>query len=162
MPAATAATVHTARCRLAPRNQAYLDELFGAIWEDHFSDVPRRQVRVEFGRRARTRLGSISLDPRDRRCSLIRVNGLFREPFIPEFIIKATLVHEISHYAHGFNSPLARKFKHPHSGGVMRAEFRERGLEALYLQQKEWLRENWPAIVKEHFAHARRRPYWFI
>lgn len=146
------------------RDQQFLEELFAQVWREHFSDVPRRSVRVEYGRRARTRLGSISLDPKDRRNSLIRVNGLFREMFIPEFIIKATLVHEISHYAHGFNSPLERRFRHPHSGGVMRAEFRERGLEELYIQQKDWLKGNWPRIVQDNFSPRRRIkwPYWYV
>jgi hypothetical protein len=109
-------------------------------------------VRIEFGRRAKRQLGSIRLDRQDPTVSIITMNGLFRDPAIPEFIVTATLVHELTHYAHGFNSPLARKHAHPHAGGVMRAEYAERGLESLYVRQKRWLKANWQGIVAANFA----------
>ena len=56
----------------------------------------------------------------------------FRDPAIPEQIISATLVHELCHYAHGFSSPLPRKYSSPHAGGVILRRNEKRGLEALY------------------------------
>lgn len=154
------------------RDDKWLHQLLDDVWDEHFADVPQENiVRVIYGRKARTRLGSIRVDPSDHSVSIITMNGLFRYPEIPEFVVKATLVHELSHYAHGFNSPLEQKHKHPHSGGVMRAEFAERGLEQLYLDQKKWLKDNWLKIVEQYFGSAvsRRRvvrrtipkPFWF-
>lgn len=157
------------------RDDAWLQELLDTTWDTHFSDVPQQNdVRIVFGRRAKRRLGSISLDPMDPTISVITMNGLFRSPEVPEFVVVATLVHELTHYAHGFNSPLARAQEHPHAGGVMRREYAERGLLDLYLAQKRWLKTNWPAfIARELGAPAPRavkpptrsvkipRPFWF-
>lgn len=143
------------------RDEAWLHGLLDEIWDTHFSDVPQDNiVRVVYGRRAKTRLGSIKMDPKDRSVSVITMNSLFKDPEIPEFVIRATLVHEMSHYAHGFNSPLEQKHQHPHSGGVMKAEFAERGLEDLYKQQRKWLKDNWRKVIEKHFgpiALMRRR-----
>ncbi len=149
------------------RDQAWLENLFNSIWDDYFNDVPYdHKLVVQFGRKAKTRLGSIRLGAKGE--SIITVNGLFKDSQIPEIVVKATIVHELSHYAHGFNSPLSQKFRYPHAGGVMRAEFRERGLEELYVQQKRWLKDNWRQIVETNFVPRRRssrskvpKPFWF-
>lgn len=157
------------------RDEKWLMQLLDDIWDQHFSDVPQTNiVRIIFGRRAKNRLGSIRVDPQDREVSIITINGLFRDEVIPEAIIKATIVHELSHYAHGFNSPLQQKFRHPHAGGVMRREFKERGLEDLYLEQRKWLKEHWPGFVQRNWGSpslSRSRavkktskipkPFWF-
>ncbi|HSH31339.1 MAG TPA: hypothetical protein VK963_01595 [Candidatus Saccharimonadales bacterium] len=158
------------------RDQAWLHQLLDETWDRHFSDVPQNNiVRVLFGRRAKNRLGSIKLDSREPDISIITLNGLFRDEAIPSFVVKATLVHELSHYAHGFNSPIEQKFRHPHAGGIMREEFRERGLEQLYLDQRHWLKHNWRRVVEHNFTAGvtksyvkpKRgikvpRPFWFI
>ncbi len=142
-----------ASAKPAPRDEFWLQQLLDDTWDRYFADVPQDNiVRIEFGRRAKRQLGSIRLDRKDPTVSIITMNGLFRDPAIPEFIVFATLVHELSHYAHGFNSPLARKHAHPHAGGVMRAEYAERGLESLYVRQKRWLKDNWQGIVTANFA----------
>jgi hypothetical protein len=156
------------------RDEAWLQQVLDKIWDNYFEDVPQvNDVRIAFGRRAKRRLGSISLDSVDRKTSLITMNGLFRSTDIPEFVVEATIVHELTHYAHGFNSPLEQAQAHPHAGGVMRREFSERGLLELYLLQKRWLKENWPALVAREFGPKRARrpstvnmkvpkPFWFI
>jgi hypothetical protein len=157
------------------RDDAWLQGVLDKIWDNYFADVPQvNDVRINFGRRAKRRLGSISLDPADRKTSLIIMNGIFRDPGIPEFVIEATIVHELTHYAHGFNSPLEQAQAHPHAGGVMRREFDERGLLELYQIQKRWLKDNWPAVIAREFAPKPRRstggtakmkvpkPFWFI
>ncbi|MBA3679016.1 hypothetical protein H0W80_02405 [Candidatus Saccharibacteria bacterium] len=70
---------------------------------------------------------------------------------VPEFVVIATIVHEMTHYAHGFNSPHRQKQRHPHSGGVIKKEFAERGLENLYIDQQKWLKDNWITIVQRYF-----------
>jgi hypothetical protein len=157
------------------RDDSWLQQVLDKIWDNYFADVPQQNdVRIVFGRRAKRRLGSISFDPNDRTTSVITINGVFKKSTIPEYIIEATIVHELTHYAHGFNSPLSKAQAHPHAGGVMRREFAERGLLELYLQQKQWLKMNWLDVVAQEFAVQKRKrtqstqhlkipkPFWFI
>ncbi len=158
------------------RDDKWLYELLDNTWDQHFADVVQdNDVRIVFGRRTKNRLGSIRVDPKDTSISIITMNGLFRDQRVPEFIVKATLVHELCHYAHGFNSPIQQKYQHPHAGGVMRREFAERGLEQLYKDQRKWLKENWRNVVdstlpkrtvsiKRAVKTTTRvpKPFWFI
>lgn len=157
------------------RDDAWLQMILDKIWDNYFPEVVQENdVRITFGRRAKRRLGSITLDPVDRKTSLITMNGIFKRDDIPEFVVEATIFHELTHYAHGFNSPLEQAQAHPHAGGVMRREYAERGLLELYLQQKRWLKFHWPEIVAEEFGLVRRsprvntakmklpKPFWFI
>ena len=133
------------------RDQEWLENLLADIWYQHFSDVPQENdVRIVWGKRAKRRLGSISLDPGDRRTSIIRVNRIFQDLEVPEMVIRATIFHELTHYAHGFNSPLEQKQRHPHSGGVIRKEFAERGQEKMYILQQKWLKQHWIEVLKKH------------
>ena len=153
------------------RNQRWLESTLDYIWNAHFEDVPRdNNVEIIFGKKAKRRLGSIGLDKEDPNTSIIRINPIFKDLEVPEFVIVATIVHEMTHYAHGFNSPLEQKQQHPHRGGVIRREFAERGLEYMYIEQNKWLKENWPAILDKYFeptAYRRRNqpvklklPWW--
>jgi hypothetical protein len=156
------------------RDDIWLQLILDKIWDNYFNDVPQvNDVRIVFGMRAKRRLGSISLDPGSSQISLIVINGIFKRMDIPEFVVEATIFHELTHYAHGFNSPLARAQKHPHAGGVMRKEFAERGLLELYLLQKKWLKQNWPMILNDEFTQKPKalvrapvkiklpKPFWF-
>jgi len=156
------------------RDDTWLHQLLDDTWDRYFSDIPQDNiVRIRFGRRAKTRLGSISIDRQEPDVSVITMNGLFRDPAIPEFVVQATLVHELSHYAHGFNSPIERTKRHPHAGGVMKREFTERGALELYLRQKRWLKTNWQGIILQNYSSktAQSRvvskttkipnPFWF-
>lgn len=135
---------------IGERTDEWLNQFTEDIWQNYFQDVERKlPLLIRFGRRAYSRLGSLSLDEKNN-LAILRVTGLFKEPDIPEMIIKATVVHELCHYAHGFHSGLERKHKHPHAGGVIRKEFAERGLEDLYIKQKDWLNSNWLRVVKKH------------
>lgn len=140
------------------RDEAWLQQLLDTTWDTYFADVPQdNDVRIIFGRRAKRRLGSIMLDPEERKTSIITMNGIFRSTEIPEYVVLATLVHELTHYAQGFNSPLAQAQTHPHAGGVMKREFTERGLLWLYRDQRKWLKEHWPTILAKEFP-SRRKP----
>lgn len=134
------------------RDQEWLENLLADVWYRDFEDVPQtNSVIIKWGRKAKRRLGSISQDPTDRETSIITINNLFQDLFVPEYVIRATIVHEMTHYAHGFNSPLQQKQRHPHSGGVILREFKERGLEDLYRQQKSWLKQNWQTVIDQNF-----------
>ena len=158
------------------RDNNWLQYLLDEIWDEYFSEVDQNNiVRIEYGRKAKRRLGSIRIDPSDMETSIITINRIFSQEEIPEYVVRATIVHELSHYAHGFNSPLVQKKNHPHAGGVMKREFAERGLLELYLKQKSWLRQHWPEVVARNFT-ARTitrksvlkkrlqipKPFWFI
>jgi hypothetical protein len=158
------------------RDDKWLHQLLDSTWDAHFSDVPQNNiVKIRWGRRAKNRLGSIMLDPKDRDISIITLNSLFKDPEIPEFVIKATLVHELCHYAHGFNSPSDQKYQHPHAGGVIKREYAERGLLELYLEQRRWLKFNWRGVVEKKLpkrvSTTKRavkntisvpKPFWFV
>ena len=125
------------------RNQKWLQNLLEEMWEKYFSDVePLNQVEVKFSRVAKTRLGSIRMK-RDKKSSVILINGLFQDPLIPRQVVEGVLAHEIVHYVHGFSSPLKQKFRHPHRGGVVKKEMFARGLEHQYRVEKQWTKANW-------------------
>jgi len=160
---------------MSKRDEAWLQGILDKIWDNYFPEVQQvNDVRIVFGRRTKRRLGSISLHPSDCKTSVITMNGLFRREDVPEFVVEATIFHELTHYAHGFNSPLEQAQEHPHAGGVMRREFVERGLLELYLQQKRWLKANWLDVLTQEFPAKPRagvrktartiaiKPFWFI
>jgi len=153
------------------RDDNWLHARLDYIWDTYFADVQQDNiVRIVWGRKAKTRLGSIRLDAQDPTITIITINRLYQDEYVPEFVVDATIVHELSHYAHGFNSPHARTKQHPHAGGVMAREFAERGLTDMYKAQKMWLKDNWSDYVSQHFGppKPRRRssvvpfPKWFI
>lgn len=134
------------------RDQEWLENLLADIWYKHFFDIPQHNdVLIRYGRKAKRRLGSISKHTDNDKISVITVNRLFADTKVPEIVVRATIFHEMIHYAHGFNSPLERKQRHPHSGGVIKREFAERDQEELYLKQKKWLKENWLDFIEEYF-----------
>ncbi len=137
----------------AQRDQEWLENMLADIWYKHFLDVEQSNtVKIRYGRKAKRRLGSISLDRLDGETSIITINPLYQDENVPEYVVKATIVHEMTHYAHGFNSPHQQKQRHPHSGGVIRKEFAERGLEDMYIKQQKWLKEHWLGIVEKYFG----------
>lgn len=139
------------------RSNQYLNEQLSGLLSGPFSDMPiSNQLTIHFGRRARWRFGSIKMR-RDQSVSEITINGVFKQERIPEKIILATIAHELCHYAHGFSSPLPRKYKHPHQGGVIRKEMQKRGLGQLFLFEKTWTKTHWRAIVRQEFPQTRRR-----
>lgn len=128
------------------RTNNFLEKLLTAIWADFFYDVPRlNQVIIKFGPRAKKRLGSIRrINLCDRGFdTLILINGYFRNNEIPEYVISATIAHEICHYLHGFSSPLPKLSKYPHKGGLVEIELKHRNLSRLLEKEKKWLNKNW-------------------
>jgi len=147
------------------RNQEWLENRFEYIYRRYFADLeaPNR-IEIKWGHRSRRQLGAIkkerpqSLADHFKRdfTTIIVINSLFRDKKIPVFIIDAVIAHEMSHYAHGFNSPLPQRHHHPHKGGVIRKELANRDLSALEKRQKKWLKENWQKYLDENFPSHRR------
>ncbi|MDD3481019.1 MAG: hypothetical protein PHW75_02225 [Patescibacteria group bacterium] len=147
------------------RDDKWLFQILDEVWDKYFLDVPQdNDVRIVWGRKARTRLGSIKEESivaekgnKMHPATIITINSLFKDEAIPEYVVTATVAHELAHYAHGFSSPLEQKFDKPHAGGVIHQELARRGLGSLEKRQKKWLRENWREYIIKHFPPKRRR-----
>lgn len=149
------------------RDNKYLENLLYEIWEEYFSDVPRKNfVLIKFGKYSKRQLGSIKransstrikslvqkykdlMDIQDEKSlSVITLTRHFQDNEIPEYVIVSTIAHELCHYTHGFNSPLPKQFKHPHQGGIVNKEMDNRGLRESRLNTKHWLKENWSQFI---------------
>ncbi|HBG81944.1 TPA: hypothetical protein DDW69_03855 [candidate division CPR2 bacterium] len=131
------------------RDNRWLELKLQDIWNRYFLDIEKlNDVKIRFGRKARTRLGSIK--KQDDGSTLITINSLLKIGEVPEFVIQGTIAHELVHYAHGFSSPHLKRFDHPHKGGVVGKEMATRGLEDILILQKRWLKENWKNFLDSH------------
>ncbi len=149
------------------RDNKYLENLLYDLWENNFCDIPRLNlVAIKYGKHSKRQLGSIRLI-KDRNIferyikrykldknifdnesvSLINITRYFMYDYVPENVVKATIAHELCHYTHGFSSPLEKKFKYPHQGGVVRKELKNRGLYDIYIYSKRWLKDNWISVI---------------
>lgn len=123
------------------RNNEWLLERLGFLWQKYFSDTPQKnEVYVGFGRSSKYRFGSIRLRLSDN-STHIRINGLFRKISVPVEIIDHTLAHELVHYSHGFSSLQPRLHRYPHRGGVIDKELNSRGLEHLVSFYHTWVKQ---------------------
>lgn len=152
---------------LESRDNKWLEDKMFEIWEDYFNDIPRKNlVVIKFGRRSKSQLGCIRWADKksrgvgkilkirsgvddDSRVTIITITSLFKDSRVPEEVVKATIAHEMIHYAHGFHSPLKKLYKHPHKGGLIRKEMEKRGMYNLWKISKKWLKENWRSYVKK-------------
>ncbi|EKD47767.1 MAG: hypothetical protein ACD_65C00296G0004 [uncultured bacterium] len=132
------------------RDNKWLSDLLSDLWDRYFFDVEKGNIlEVKFSRVARTRLGSIRMT-RDKRKSVVLINGVFKDPLIPAEVVEAVLAHELVHYVHGFCSPLKRQYRHPHRGGVVRNEMIRRGLVHQYRVEKAWTKKSFREIARTH------------
>ncbi len=147
------------------RDDTWLFQKLDEIWDGHFSDIPQHNdVIIKFGRKARQRLGSIKQETKSirdlankNRKTIITINGLFKDPNVPEYVITATIAHEMCHYAHGFSSPLDQRFENPHQGGIVTKEMKVRGFAKALQLQKKWLKEVWPRYLEENMPARQTR-----
>lgn len=123
-----------------PRNlTVYLD----TIWQRYFADIPRvNEVQIAYGQPWKSRLGLIRLSL-DNAISFIGINALLQHEQVPEYVLITTIAHELTHYAHGFGSPLPRLYKHPHANNVVNRELEQRGLGVYVQQSDEWIDKHW-------------------
>ncbi|OGD67815.1 hypothetical protein A3F08_01470 [Candidatus Berkelbacteria bacterium RIFCSPHIGHO2_12_FULL_36_9] len=134
------------------RDNKWLRERLKYLYQRYFSDVPIiNRITIKFGRSVRTRLGSIKPGRKlGTQHSIITMNGYFQDPNIPEFVVDGVIAHEFMHYAHGFASPHEQAFKHPHKGGLVNWDLKERGLEDILKLEKKWLKANWRNYILNH------------
>ncbi|MBI2953521.1 MAG: hypothetical protein HYY30_04345 [Chloroflexi bacterium] len=125
------------------RDNEWLNAKLDFLWNTYFSDVARvNHVKIEFGKRWKGRLGMITLSASGS-TTYIAVNSLLRSRQAPYFVPTITVAHELVHYAHGFGSPLPRRYAHPHQGGVVAKDLAERGLGNEHRLYRKWLAEHW-------------------
>lgn len=140
------------------RSNQYLLDRLSLIWKKYFPDVPvKNQVLIGFGRKAQRRLGSIrriNIKKRNNFDTLILMNGHFKNLAIPEFVIDATIAHELAHYAQGFSSPLPRLSRFPHRGGSVDGELKKRKLNWLVKKELNWLNQNWDDFLEGKIKEA--------
>jgi len=149
------------------RDNKYLENLLYNLWENNFCDVARLNlVAIKYGKHSKRQLGSIRLikdrDTFDRyikrynlnkdvfenkTVSLINITRYFAYDYVPEYVIRATIAHELCHYTHGFSSPLEKRYKYPHQGSIIKKELKDRGLIDIYVDSKKWLKDNWISVI---------------
>lgn len=134
------------------RDNYYLRERLRFLWDKYFFDIPEAgSVTIQFSKKANKRLGSIREDKKmGQSLTQILINGRFANCLVPEYVIDATILHELSHYAHGFGSSLPRLSPFPHRGGAVDREMNKRGLGPLLATEKNWLDKNWFKLISEH------------
>ncbi len=129
----------------------YLDN----IWQHYFSDVPCvNEVQIAYCQPWKLRLGLIRLSL-DTRISFIGINALLQHEQVPEYVLLTTIAHELTHYAHGFGSPLPRLYAHPHANNTVNRELERRGLGEDAHRCDEWVDKYWFA-----FYYKQREAGW--
>ena len=140
------------------RNNAWLAARLQKLHQEYFPDVGlENKIVVKFGRKSRTRFGSIIAHKEPGEAlpvTYITINSLFRHQIVPEYVIDATLVHEFTHYTHGFHSPRRQLHRHPHKGGIVTLEMKNRGAHHPYLEQKKWIKQEYRAFLASHYAKS--------
>lgn len=125
------------------RDDLWLCRELRYLWSVFFRDVPHANtVEITFAGYWKTRVGLITLSLNGRK-SLIKINGYLRLPEVPDYVVTATIAHELVHYSHGFGSPLAQRYPYPHRGGIVTRELIRRGLGFEHNWSGKWLKENW-------------------
>jgi len=150
------------------RNNSFLEDMLYDLWDNHFCDIPRKNlVVIKFGKYSKRQLGSIKLArdgtrikgllkkklddydiQDDKSITVITITSYYKNECIPEYVIRATVAHELCHYAHGFSSPLEKRFLNPHQGNIIKKELMKRDLIEEQNQADAWLKENWIAMVR--------------
>ncbi|MDD5178401.1 MAG: hypothetical protein PHT54_03945 [Candidatus Nanoarchaeia archaeon] len=141
------------------RDNSFLAERLDQIWKLLFPELERKNnVLIRFKGNWRNKFGHIKLlKSKD---TEIAINGFFKNEVIPEYIIDLTIAHELIHYMHGFNSPHEKKYRHPHQGNIVNKELVKRGFGEMLRKEKEFIKNDWPGMVKENFP--RRRSFRFF
>ena len=124
------------------RDNEWLNQRLDNIWNLLFHDIERaNKVSAKFKGRWKNKFGHIRMQ-KDKSSEIV-VNSLFRYDVIPEYIIDVTIAHELVHYSHGFNSPLEKKYKHPHKGGIVKKELINRGFGSMIRVEKNFVKNKW-------------------
>ena len=108
-------------------------------------------IHVKWGRKAKRVLGSVKLL---RGISIITLSSYLRDYFIPEYVIREVMLHEMIHIKTGFGSTLEKRYQHAHRGGVIRKEMKNVGQEKLFDEADKWIKVNWAKYIR---SRARRK-----
>ncbi|MBN1618504.1 hypothetical protein JW887_04125 [Candidatus Dojkabacteria bacterium] len=157
------------------RTNAWLEYQMFEIWENHFADVPRKNlVIIKFGKSSKRQLGSIkwakdntgikSIMKKksmqalhkiqdDKRITVITITKHFQSLEVPDYVVQSTIAHEMCHYTHGFNSPLNQLYDFPHQGGIIHRELTKRGLGLIHTKAKRWIKTNWVNFIKKNLLY---------
>ena len=135
-----------------PRDSKWLKHRLQEFKNHYFPDLTiSNNLIIKFGRPTKTRLGSIKHGRRrDNPNTIITINGHFQDQQIPDFVIDATIMHELTHYAQGWFSPHPQKYRHPHLGSVVKNELTERGLDDILILSRRWLKKNWRDYIRRN------------
>ncbi|MBT3690877.1 hypothetical protein HOG16_01375 [Candidatus Woesearchaeota archaeon] len=134
------------------RSDLWLQLRLEKIWNVLMPEVKRlNSVNIKFKGNWKTKFGHIKKQ-KDGSTEIV-INNLFRNEQVPEFIIDTTIAHELIHYMHGFHSPLPKQFIHPHQGGIVDRELKNRGFGFLLKLEKDWIKNKWwttfPSLKEE-------------
>lgn len=142
------------------RDEEWLAERLNQIWQLLFPEIERKNnVIIRFKGKWKNKFGHIKrLKNQD---TEIVINSLFKNELVPEYIIDTTIAHELTHYSHGFQSPLPRKYKHPHAGGIVRRELLKRGFGHMVAKERGFVKKEWPRTFKQLHPNAKPRRKFF-
>ncbi|MBS3146105.1 hypothetical protein J4471_00220 [Candidatus Woesearchaeota archaeon] len=137
------------------RNNLWLGRRLEQIWELLFQDTQRKNnVIIKFKGKWKNKFGHIkTLKNKD---TEIAVNSLFQSSLVPEYIIDLTIAHELIHYSHGFHSPLPKLYSHPHKGGIVTKELKQRGFANQLSLEKNFIKNEWPKMHQELTKYNRK------
>ena len=129
------------------RDDDWLKNRLLEIWQLRFIDIPMlNEVKIRFKGKWKTKFGHIKMK---NNITEIVINSLFKHEDVPQYIVDLTIAHELIHYAHGFQSPLEKKFNYPHQGGIVKKELKKRGFRDTLLLERKIFRKEWPDIYKK-------------
>ena len=129
------------------RDNNWLRNRMLEIWQLRFMDVPMlNEVKIKFKGKWKLKFGHIRMK---NNITEIVINSLFKHEDVPQYIVDLTIAHELVHYSHGFQSPLERRFRYPHQGGIVRKELKKRGFKDPLQLERKVFRKEWPEMYKK-------------
>ena len=132
-------------------SDSFLTKKTAQLCREYF---PQKQISnllvVRWGKAWQTKLGHIKPYQQNTQFgSLIEINAVLNDERIPEFVVEATILHELIHYFQGFGSNQPRTQRHPHQGGVIEKEFAKFGWQEIAQKQDTWIHANFARYWKE-------------
>ena len=137
------------------RDAGWLQSRLEVLCQTYYADAPAGYpIAIHFGPRARCRYGSIYSV--GKQCHIL-INRLFAHDDVPEYVIDATICHEMAHYVHGYGSGLKKRYSHPHRGGVVDKEMKQRNWWHLEEQAAAWRKDHWKSFYESRAVDATQR-----
>ena len=133
--------------------EKYLSSRVASLVRENFPEKGvTNLLTVKWGIKSKRMLGSIKTLQGEGHngadyASLIQINSFLKSTEIPEYVLDYVIMHELTHYFHGFGSNHQKKSKHPHRGKVVEKELARRGWGEITIKAEKWLKENWKNII---------------